>query len=86
METTQNEILDKMSSPDNADNLVELQLNLARGMEEIKLLASNPTKPLQLYPQNALLVRQQPAHYFPLPVYKKVFRTEKKRSLHCLEC
>ena len=41
METTQNEILDKMSSPDNADNLVELQLNLARGMEEIKLEANN---------------------------------------------
>ena len=68
-ETTQNEILDKMSSPDNADNLVELQLNLARAV-----------------PAKRALSRQQPANHFPLPIYKKVFRTEKKRSLHCLEC
>ena len=48
MENTQNEILNRMATQDNSDNLVELQINLARGIEEIKLLASNPTKPLQL--------------------------------------
>ena len=44
-----------MLNQDNSDNLVELQMNLARGTAEIRLLASKPSKPIQLYPQNALL-------------------------------
>ena len=80
-ETTQNEILDKMSSPDNADNLVELQLNLARGMEEIKLLASNPTKPLQLYPQNALLFDNNQPIIF-LFQYTKRFSGQRRSAVY----
>ena len=81
MENTQNEILDRMASQDNSDNLVELQLNLARGIEEIKLLASNPTKPLQLYPQNALLFDNNQPIIF-LFQYTKRFAGQKRSAVY----
>ena len=49
-----------MVNQDNSDNLVELQMNLARGTAEIRLLATKPSKPIQLYPQNALLFDNNP--------------------------
>ena len=55
LETSQNQILDGMVNQENSEHLVALQLNLARGIAEIKLLATQPSKPIQLYPQNALL-------------------------------
>ena len=55
IEEAQNEILDKIVKEENSENLVALQLNLARGIVEIKLLATQPSKPRQLYPQNAIL-------------------------------
>ena len=54
MDNSQNEILNRMVNQDNSDNLVVL-MNLARGTAEIRLLASKPSKPIQLYPQNAPL-------------------------------
>ena len=55
LETSQNQLLDGMVNQENSEHLVALQLNLARGIAEIKLLATHPSKPIQLYPQNALL-------------------------------
>ena len=55
MEEEQNEILDKIVKEENSEHLIALQLNLARFIAEIKLLATQPVKPLQLYPQNAIL-------------------------------
>ena len=45
LETSLNEILDKMVNQENSENLVAIQLNLARGITEIKLLATKRTKP-----------------------------------------
>ena len=55
LETSQKQILDRMVNEEDTKNLVALQLNLARGMAEIKLLVTEPFKPIQLYPNNALL-------------------------------
>ena len=55
LETSQKQILDRMVNEEDTKNLVALQQNLARGMAEIKLLVTEPAKPIQLYPNNALL-------------------------------
>ena len=55
MKEEQNEILDKIETEENSDNLIAMQLNLARGIAKIKLLATQPAKSLQPYPQNAVL-------------------------------
>ena len=44
-----------MVNEENTENLVALQLNLARGIAEIKLLVTEPSQPIQLYQNNALL-------------------------------
>ena len=55
LETSQKQILDRIVNEEDRKTLVALQLKLARGMAEIKLLVTEPSKPIQLYPNYALL-------------------------------
>ena len=81
MENSQNEILNRMVNQDNSDNLVELQMNLARGIAEIRLLATKPSKPIQLYLQNALLFDNNQPIIF-LFQYTKRFSGQRRSAVY----